>query len=194
MGAVPYCFCFGYPWYTLCKMKIRKTSIPETALVNRYLPANYKDAFECDFTSEQKITADEFMITFWTQSPPWLNKLLALRDWLVKPFGIQPVKERSKEKFKAAIESGKPYDFVHITDKSANEIIISADDKHLKMYFSIQIDDVEGNQKRLTASTIVRFHNWLGYAYFYLIYPFHHLVVRGMLKFTVKTMLSISPG
>ncbi len=158
-------------------------------LIFSYLPANYSDAFECSFHCNKKITPDDFMITFWSYSPAWVSWLFKLRNWIVKPFGIQGVKGRSKEKLEEAIENNESYGFMDTVAKSDTETVIGANDKHLKMYFSIQLDEVGEGQQKLTASTVVHFHNKLGYAYFYLIYPFHHLVVRGMLRYSIRKVM-----
>jgi hypothetical protein len=36
--------------------------------------------------------------------------------------------------------------------------------------------------QRVTATTLVRTHNWLGRTYLAIILPFHRLVVRAMLR------------
>ncbi len=170
-------------------MRIRRTTIPSRALISNYLPANYTDVFECLISHGKKITADDLMITFWTNSPGWVNRLFRLRDWIVKPFGIRPGGNASKEKLEDAIKNGGYYGFVSVVAKSDTETVISADDKHLKMYFSISTENPVTGQQKLTVTTVVHFHNWLGYVYFYAIYPFHQLIVPSMIKHTVKKIL-----
>ncbi len=171
-------------------MKIRKTSIPENSLIAAYSSADYSDAFECTFAREKKITADEFMIAFWTHSPQWINRLFALRDWLVKFIGLESGSNRSKEKLTEAIHNNGSYGFMKVEAKSINETFISANDKHLKMYFSVKIEE-QGNKQLLTVSTVVQFHNCLGRVYFYAIYPFHQFIVPGMIKFTLKGLTNL---
>ncbi len=170
-------------------MKVNKVVVAKTDLISQYLPGNYKDAFEYAFYSNHKITADDFMIAFWTNSPGWVEKLFALRDWMVKPFGIQTGSGRSRGKLEEAVRTGGSYGFMSVVAKSDTETVISADDKHLKMYFSVKIDDPNDGQKKLTISTIVHFNNWLGYVYFYLIYPFHLLIVPNMVKYSLNKLL-----
>ncbi len=170
-------------------MTIKKIAVSKTDLISGYLPGDYSDAFECVFSCNRNISADDFMVAFWTNSPKWVNKLFALRDWLVKPFGIRAGSDRNKEKFENAIRRGESHEFAKVVAKSTSETIIGADDKHLKMYFSIKINE-SNNQKKLTASTVVHFYNRLGRLYFYAIYPFHRLIVVNMLKFSVKKLLA----
>ncbi len=166
-------------------MKISKTIVPPQSLVTKYIPASYTDAFVCDFTSNEPVTADDIQIAFWSDSPKWVNALFVFRDWLVKPFGIQGGSGRVKTDIENCIRSGGQYKFVSIPDKSANETVLCANDKHLKMYFSVQTQ-ATGSQQKVTVSTIVHFHNWLGNVYFYTIYPFHYLVVKAMLQHIIR--------
>jgi hypothetical protein len=39
-----------------------------------------------------------------------------------------------------------------------------------------------GDRQRVTATTLVLTHNWLGQSYLALILPFHRLIVRAMLR------------
>lgn len=171
-------------------MKIKKTRLNKKDLICKYLPANYTDAFEGLFSTHKPITADDIMIAFWTSSPKWVDKLFALRDWIVKPFGIQGGHDRNKEQFENAIRNFGSCRFIETVDKSDSETVISADDKHLKMYFSIQTKKTNNQQQKLVASTVVHFHNWLGRAYFYIIFPFHSIVVKRMMKYSITQLLS----
>ncbi len=170
-------------------MKVRRKDISRIDLISVYLPGNYSDAFECSFLCKKEFTPDDFMLAFWTYSPKWIDYLFRLRDWIVKPFGIQAGSNRSKEKLKEAIMNGGNYGFVNVIAKSDNETLICADDKHLKMYFSIKLDKINPEQYNITVSSVVAFHNGLGYIYFYVIYPFHQLIVPSMIKHSIKKLL-----
>lgn len=163
--------------HTAGAMKVKKTHIETEDLIFNYLPANYIDSFKCEFTTEKQVSADDIMIAFWTSSPKWVGKLFTLRDWIVKPFGIQSGNNRNNRLFEEAIRNSGCYRFISVVEKSDNETVISANDKHLKMYFSVKMND-----KKATFSTVVHFHNFLGRVYFYMIYPFHKLIVKAMIK------------
>lgn len=166
-------------------MKVRNSTIPADSLVNKYLPANYSDAFECEITTEKEITADDIMIAFWTDMPDWINKLFKLRNLLVKPFGLQGGDGKMQD-IKECIRSGGSYNFGSITDKSPRETVMRLEDKHLCAYLSVHIENTGENRWKISVITVVHFHYWLGYAYFYTICPFHYLVVRGMLKHVLR--------
>lgn len=168
-------------------MIIRKSEIPKQSLVNNYLPANYSDAYECIIESNENITPDDLQIAFWTKMPKWIERLFKLRNAIVKPFGLKS-DDNDSEKLKECIRTGKEYGIASVAAKSADETVVCLNDKHLKAYMSVYIDKVDDNKKRISVSTVVHFHNKLGYVYFYAIVPFHGLVVRGQIKHVLRTL------
>lgn len=171
-------------------MKVKKTKIAENDLIAGYLPANYEDSFECVINTEKEVSADDIMVAFWTKSPGWVNRLFQLRDRIVAPFGIQSGNNRNSDLFEDAIRNHGSYRFIDTVAKSNDETVICADDKHLKMYFSVKTIKTKEKQQKLSVSTVVYFHNLLGRTYFFVIYPFHHFIVPSMIKYSVKRLLS----
>ncbi|MBK5721455.1 DUF2867 domain-containing protein [Dysgonomonas sp. Marseille-P4677] len=169
-------------------MKVKKTKIAENDLIAGYLPANYADSFECVINSEKGISADDIMVAFWTKSPKWVNQLFKLRDWVVSPFGIQSGNNRNSDLFEDAIRNNGSYRFIETVAKSNDETVICADDKHLKMYFSVKTIKTKEKQQKLSVSTVVHFHNFLGKAYFFVIYPFHHFIVPSMIRYSIRKL------
>ena len=169
-------------------MKTKKQPISENTLAFQYLPANYSDSFECRFTSTKEITADDVLISFWTNFPKWVEFLFKLRNVLVKPFKIESDKSIDKlsQSIKECISEGKAFDFMSVVSKSENETILCVDDKHLKFYISVLVDKDAKHNQSITASTIVKYHNFLGRCYFIVISPFHNIIVKNMIKYIVK--------
>lgn len=188
MDLISDCFCTNY----IRNMKIKKVKLNEDDFIANYLPANYTDSFECVFNSDKRVSADDLMVAFWTASPEWINKLFWLRDKIVKPFGIQPGSNRESNLLENAIRSNGSYRFFKVINKSENETTIGADDKHLKMYFSIKTITLEDPQRSIIVSTVVHFHNWLGKAYFYIIYPFHLFIAPAMIRSSITNILKKS--
>lgn len=165
---------------------IQKKNIPLEALVNKYLPVNYKDIFECVVENAPPITADDIQVAFWTVNPKWLENLFRIRNTLVKPFGLKGDENRNTEEIERCIREGSNYSLMSVPDKSENETVLYLSDKHLSAYLSVYIEHEE-NKQIISVITLVKFNNWLGYTYFFAICPFHHIVVRKMLKHAVKT-------
>ena len=108
------------------------------------------------------------------RSPRWIEALLALRNYLVAPFGLKtPVPGRA-----AAANSIGAFPVV---SESPNRVVAGFDDRHLD--FRVVVDVVaDAGGRRVTATTLVLTHNWLGRTYLAVILPFHRLIVPSMLR------------
>ncbi len=92
--------------------------------------------------------------------PAWARALLALRNALVRPFGLK---------------TGDDTDPIFPTClDTEDELILGTDDRHLD--FRIGLIRQEG---RIYMSTWVHPHNGWGRAYLTLVMPFHILISRG---------------
>jgi len=169
-------------------MKIRKAKIPADSLIKNYLPANHADTFVGNLTNADNITADDIQVEFWTKNPKWLESLYKLRDIIVKPFGLKGGEERDVQMLEECIRKGIDYRFVSIPAKSENETVLCLNDKHLKAYISVYLENAENDNKLVYATTVVHFHNKLGYLYFNVIRPFHYIVVKKMLSGTLDNL------
>jgi hypothetical protein len=167
-------------------MKSYKTEIPANSLLKQYFPVDYADAFACDVETEKTLQADEIMIDLWTVMPRWLNALFKLRNILVRPFGLATGRnEDHAVNLNTMIRNGSGNaGIMSVAGKTENETAILLSDKHLDAYMSVFID-----QQTVTATTLVCYHNILGRVYFFFIRPFHAIVVKAMLKGTLKRMV-----
>lgn len=173
-------------------LKVNKVNVDKAFLVNKYLPAHYADAFECVAPISDRVTPDHLQIAFWGSEKSWIKSLFKLRNVLVKPFGLKISKKEGTGSIAACIEKDTRHPIASVSDRSANETILLLDDKHLRAYISMSIAEAEDDLKRVTVCTIVHFHNWFGYLYFYSIDLFHSIVVRNMLKRSIRANLQKS--
>ena len=98
--------------------------------------------------------------------------LYAIRACLVKPFGIET----------KAIESEEL-----IIEEDKQEAIMRKDDKHLLFYVDIFITPLETGKQMIEVTTLVKYHNWVGKAYFFCVKP---EVVRIVLLFAWQPVCS----
>lgn len=174
------------------KLKVSKVHVDKNFLVNKYLPANYADAFACIAPISNQVTPDHLQIAFWGSENSWIIALFKLRNMLVKPFGLKTSKKEGTRSIAACIEKGTSHPIASVSDRSPSETILLLDDKHLKAYISMSIVEAENDLKKVTICTIVHFRNWFGYLYFYSIDFFHGIVVRNMLKRSIRANLQKS--
>lgn len=140
--------------------------IPMQSLLRNYLPSDYIDSYSKDVTCQEAITPEEFFNMAFKQFPRWVSWLLKLRNVLVKPLGLD-----TKSRFS---------DFVR--DKNDNEIICGMPDKHLNFNVSLWCGEYKNKRQELRITTIVKYNNLLGRVYFFVIRPFHCIIVISILK------------
>jgi hypothetical protein len=108
------------------------------------------------------------------RSPRWIERLLALRNRIVAPFGLKtPVSGGTK-----SIDS---IGIFPVVSETPDRLVAGFNDKHLD--FRVVVDvTTSGPQQDITATTLVRTHNLLGRVYLAIIMPFHRLIVRAVLR------------
>lgn len=106
--------------------------------------------------------------------PPWISGLMAVRNFIVSPFGLKTSAPRASGRRDVV-------GFFPVISQSPDRIVTGFDDKHLD--FRVVVDIVpEGSARRVRATTLVRTHNLLGRLYLAAVLPFHRIIVRAMLR------------
>jgi len=108
------------------------------------------------------------------RAPRWIGALLALRNFLVAPFGL---------KTSAPDEPGArdTIGIFPVVDQTPDRLVAGFNDKHLDFRLVVDVASA-GHTQRITATTLVLTHNLLGQTYLAIIRPFHRLVVPAMLR------------
>ena len=152
-------------------MKVEEVSSeidPATLLAG----AQFMDAYRLDVDGEA-LDARQAAMRMMARAPRWVDALLVLRNIMVVPFGL---KTSGKER-------RAPRDLIGIfpvVSETPERLVAGFNDKHLD--FRVVVDVATASQRqRVTATTLVLTHNWLGRTYLKIITPFHRLVVRAML-------------
>ena len=108
------------------------------------------------------------------RSPRWIERLLALRNFLVAPFGL-------KRPVPTGTSATDTIGIFPVVSETPTRLIAGLDDRHLD--FRVVVDVARsGDGQRVTATTLVLTHNRFGRAYLAVILPFHRLIVRSMLR------------
>jgi len=69
-----------------------------------------------------------------------------------------------------------------VLDKNLHEEILGMPDKHLDFHVSMWCGEYHEGKQELRITTVVKYNNWLGRAYFFIIRPFHGIIVKSILK------------
>jgi hypothetical protein len=108
---------------------------------------------------------------------------MGLRDAIVARFGLKTAAQLRSIKDPAAAR--ERLDIFRIYTRSAHEIILGENDRHLDFRVSVLQQTrgtQEGRSRYLILSTVVHCHNRLGRFYILAIAPFHRMVVRSSLR------------
>lgn len=135
---------------------------------------------------EGEVSLREFVAGMLGWSPGWLKALFAARYLLARALRLDTADIPRRARIRPETVSFTPGDKASVfTVRSGDEdryLIVGADDNHLTAHLTIVAEPVSGGRKRFQVGTIVHYHRKAGPAYFAVIRPFHHLVIRGMLK------------
>jgi hypothetical protein len=135
--------------------------------------AQFADAFRIAVDGpplDARIAAQRMM----GRSPRWIETLLSLRNALVAPFGLKTSGAGEKT-------AGGLIGIFPVLSETPDRLVAGFDDHHLDFRVVVDVES-SGQGQQVTATTLVRTHNWLGRTYLAIILPFHRLVVRSLLR------------
>lgn len=173
------------------------TTLPATSLLHtahqRY---DYVDSYAATIARQGRpLTFAELGQAFFASPPAWVMALFALRNALVKRIGLKtPDATQARPQ---AYEVGERLGLFKVLAKNEHELILGEDDKHLNFRVSLFIGHPPGGpDPELAVSTVVIFNNWLGRLYFFVVQPFHQIIVPTMLEGMVRqtTLYNVSSG
>jgi hypothetical protein len=174
-----------------------------SALAPDYGGAHLADAFAIVLPAGDAATAgDVDALTLaravLAEPPRWMRALLALRDALVRPFGLKTTAAMREQLARSGVAH---VDIFRLLSATPQEVVFGERDRHLDFKLSILLRPAEGGEapdapdartlaapppssarRELVATTVVQCHNRLGRVYLALILPGHVLVVRALLK------------
>ena len=107
------------------------------------------------------------------QPPGWVVGLMALRNAIVKPFGLKTGHETDDRFEKVGI--------FPIESATPRRVVLGFEDKHLDFRVVVDVAEI-GGASEVTATTLVRLNNRLGRAYLTAILPFHKTITRDSLR------------
>lgn len=135
-------------------------------LIENYLPADYSDSFSKEVMTQESITPDAFFNMAFNRFPAWIDWLLKLRNTIVRPLGLD-----TKSRFSDSV-----------CERSANEIIWGMLDKHLNFHVSMWCGEYKNEKQELRITTVVKYNNWFGRMYFFVIRLFHGIIIKSILN------------
>jgi hypothetical protein len=135
--------------------------------------AQYADAF-CITVDDRALDARRAAERMLARGPQWIERLLALRNGLVAPFGLKTPAPRGTS-------SVDVIGIFPVVSETPARLVAGFNDKHLDFRVVVDVAPSDHGQC-VTATTLVKTHNLLGRVYLAVILPFHRLVARNMLR------------
>jgi hypothetical protein len=153
----------------------------QSAVSTAYASVNLADAFSVPLPAHASADPEVLARFIFARQPAWVNALMGLGDAIVAGLGLKTA--RQLRPLEAQDRSARVGIF-RIYERTATEIVMGEDDKHLDFRVSVLCDPQASppGQRRLVLSTVVHCHNRLGRAYIALIAPFHRAVVQASLR------------
>jgi hypothetical protein len=134
--------------------------------------AQFIDAYRLEIGGPG-IDARQAAQRMFARSPRWAEALLNLRNLIVAPLGLKTSGAGERA-------AGGMIGIFPVVSETPERLVAGFNDSHLD--FRVVVDVMPaGRGQQVTATTLVRTHNWLGRAYLAAIMPFHRLIVRSML-------------
>jgi len=133
--------------------------------------AQFVDAYRVEMGGG--LDAREAATRMFARSPRWVDMLVNLRNLIVAPLGL-------KTSGAGEPAAGGMIGIFPVVSETPERLVAGFNDSHLD--FRVVVDvAAAGAGQQITATTLVRTHNWLGRAYLAAIMPFHRVIVRSML-------------
>lgn len=130
--------------------------------------------------NNKNLSASELQYAIFAYMPPWVNRLMRIRNYCVKIFGFSVGTSQGKGGMSpkvSELEIGDEAGFLTVTEKSATEIISTAEDKHMQFYLSVAIKGED-----VVVSTLVNQKTLIGRFYVNFILPFHYIIARSVIN------------
>ena len=115
----------------------------------------------------------------------WIRALTVVRDTVMATVGVKS----SRAIGAAAVARGlKVIGYLPVLSKSAGELVMGGDDRHLDFRVGVQQRPGVPDGRELVVATVVHCHNGLGRMYLAVIAPFHRTILRANLERTVRML------
>ncbi len=105
-----------------------------------------------------------------------------LRDRLVSVIGLRTSRERvSSRPPDEGLQPGDKAGIFAVLARTDDEVLMGADDRHLNFRASVLVNRGPARSS-VVLSTVVHYNNLQGRAYFFVVRPFHKVIVTSILR------------
>src|SRR3981081_1505458 len=154
----------------------------DSALAPLYVGADLLDAFAIHLPAGASDDLEVLARALFERQAGWIRALTWVRDAVMATVGVKS----SRAIGAAAAARGAVIGYFPLLAKSAGELVVGEDDRHLDFRVAILLRAAGGRE--LVVVTVVHCHNRLGRTYLAVIAPFHRAIARANLEQAARVM------
>jgi|SRR5579871_5795515 len=161
--------------------KVTAASVPDDSVLQPWLAkADFYDAWEAPLGSEA-LSATEIFLRASRATPHWVDRLMAIRNAIVRLFGLKDVGAlKTAPRAADSYEVGDRLSIFNVIGKTEKELLLGIDDHHLDVRVSV-LKSARNGLPHYVVTTVVHVHNLLGRLYMMPVGRIHPFVVRAMM-------------
>ncbi|MAT97838.1 MAG: hypothetical protein CL608_11895 [Anaerolineaceae bacterium] len=159
-----------------------------------HLPHLIESADHVDMKSiSGEVSLRQFIAGMISYSPGWVKFLYGVRWFFVRLLGMKQEgmpQELTMQAEDVSFVTGEPAAFFSVKMAKEDKYWFAGiTESHLTAHLGVIVEP--GQPNRFHVLTIVHYNRWTGPVYFNVIRPFHHIVVRQMMKAGVQQPLRL---
>ena len=166
-------------------IKAHAVPVPsDSVLAPRYVGADLLDAFAINLPAGANDDLEALARAGFERPAGWIRALTRVRDAVMATVGVKS----SRAIGAAAAARGPVIGYFPLLSKSAEELVVGEDDRHLDFRVGILLRAGAAGGRELVVVTVVHCHNLLGRMYLAVITPFHRVIARANLEQAARVM------
>jgi hypothetical protein len=159
----------------------------DSVLAPLYVGADLLDAFAINLPTGASDDPEVLARVAFERQAAWIRALMWVRDTVMATAGVKSSRAIGAV---AATRGLKVIGFFPVLSKSAGEMVMGENDRHLDFRVAVLVrTDAQGGRE-LIVVTVVHCHNRLGRTYLAVIAPFHRTILRANLERTARMLES----
>ncbi|MDQ0995865.1 hypothetical protein QFZ34_001042 [Phyllobacterium ifriqiyense] len=168
------------------RIKARAVRMPsDSVLAPFYVGADLIDAYAIQLPIQADDNIEVLARAGFERQAWWIRALTRVRDVVMATVGVKT----SRAVGVAAAAQGPVIGFFPLLSKSAEELVMGADDRHLDFRLAILLRAAgAAGDRELVVVTVVHCHNWLGRTYLAVIAPFHRVIAPASLEQAARSI------
>jgi len=150
----------------------------DSVLAPLYVGADLLDAFAIHLPAGANDNLEVLVRAGFERPAGWIRALTRVRDAMMGTVGVKS----SRTIGAAAAARGPVIGFFPLLSKSAGELVVGEDDRHLDFRVAFLLRTGAAGGRELVVVTVVHCHNRLGRTYLAVIAPFHRAIAQANLE------------